>query len=174
MEGITLDPSVVPCQFVDGGELVHEVDGGVVADIVGAAVPHIETVEEAFVNLLHRKVFDVQFRFEEFLHPVFADFVADECLLAIAVVLDGHLVFRDELVEEFNRGLDGFLLRCAELVLEGEGGNGLSDGLHVIVEAMHRGGNLREDFVGGALLGCLSTRPVSCGHPIVRKDILLG
>lgn len=87
---------------------MHEVDGGVVADLVGGAVPQVEAVEEPLVDVLQRNVVRMDFTLEEFLHPVLANLVADECLLAVTVVPDDDCVLFDELSKSFIVLLIGF------------------------------------------------------------------
>lgn len=97
---------------------MDEEDGRVVAHLVLAPEPKVEAVEEPFGNLVEGQVFGLELLLEELLHPALGDLVAEEGFRAVVVRLYDFSVLADEFVEEFHRGLDGFLFRCADLVLE--------------------------------------------------------
>ena len=174
VEGIPANPAVIPRHLINGRELVHEVDGRVVADLVGAAIPNIKAVEEPFCNVVEGEVFDPQLIMDEFLHPVLADLVADKGLFAVAIGFDYFSIFLDEFVEEFHRGLDGPFLCGADLVFDFESRDGFSSGLEVVVVPLGGSANLRKDGVDTFLFSGAAIGAASLGIPMVGDNALLS
>ena len=112
---------------------MHEVAGGVVANLIGLAIPKVELIEQALIDGVDGNVVCVHLVLEEFLDTVLADFISDQSLFAVASCLYELGIFSDELIEKIHRGLDGLLLRGAEFVLKFECRDNFSSGLHVVI-----------------------------------------